>query len=149
MANKITKDGISMLRKVYDVYHWLWKHHMSFLSKFVWKLSYIVFSSSIPPTVILEDGVNFGHTMGIVIHQNCRVGKNTMIYQNVTIGRRNGDLEESPSIGENCIIGAGACILGGVRIGNNVKIGANAVVIEDIPDGCTVVGIPGKIIKRT
>lgn len=57
----------------------------------------------------------------------------------------NGD---GPKIGENCIIGTGACVLGNIKIGNNVKIGANAVVLEDVPDDCTVVGVPGKIIKR-
>jgi len=51
-------------------------------------------------------------------------------------------------VGSDCLIGAGACILGEIKIGDHVKIGANAVVLEDVPDGCTVVGIPGKIIKK-
>ena len=92
--------------------------------------------------------MNFGHPIGIVIHQNAIIGSNTIIYQNVTIGRRNGNKEESPIIGKNCIIGAGACVLGNIKIGNNVKIGANSVVVTDVPDNCTVVGIPGEIIKN-
>lgn len=53
----------------------------------------------------------------------------------------------NPVIGENVLIGAGACVLGKVTIGNNVKIGANAVVLEDVPDGCTAVGVPARIIE--
>ncbi len=59
-------------------------------------------------------------------------------------GERNG--KGGPTIGDNVVIGAGACILGEIKIGNNVNIGANAVVLTDIPDNCTVVGVPGKII---
>lgn len=148
MENELTNDGVSKLRKTYDIYRWLWLHNFKLLSKIIWKMAYVVFSSSIPPTTDLGKGVNFGHTMGIVIHQNTKVGDGTMIYQNVTIGRRNGSLNEAPQIGKNCIIGTGACILGNIKIGNNVKVGANTVVTTDIPDNCTVVGVKGRVIKH-
>lgn len=61
-------------------------------------------------------------------------------------GGRNG--ESGPCVGKNCVIGAGACILGNIKIGDNVNIGANAVVLEDIPDNCTAVGVPARIIKH-
>lgn len=146
--NKLTVEKKSILKKLYDIYSGLWKLHLYFLSKIIWRFTYLCFNSSIPPTVVLEEGVNFGHPIGIVIHQNAIIGSNTIIYQNVTIGRRNGNKEESPIIGKNCIIGAGACVLGNIKIGNNVKIGANSVVVTDVPDNCTVVGIPGEIIKN-
>lgn len=66
-----------------------------------------------------------------------------MIYQNVTIGSGvNG-----PRIGKNCLLGAGCCVLGDITIGDNVKVGANAVVLKDVPSNCTVVGVPAQIKK--
>lgn len=82
---------------------------------------------------------------GIVISHYAKIGCNCKIYQHVTIAQW-GD--KSAIIGDNCEIGAGAVILKGVTIGNNVKIGANCVVTKNIPDNCTVVGVPGKIILR-
>lgn len=89
--------------------------------------------------------MNIGHFYGIVIHQKSRIGENTLIYQNVTLGGRKGS--SGPIVGKNCVIGSGACILGDIKIGDNVKIGANAVVLKDIPDNCTVVGVPARIVK--
>ncbi len=68
----------------------------------------------------------------------------TKIYQNVTIGSGQG-----PKIGKNCILGCGSCILGNIVVGDNVKIGANAVVLHDVPNNCTVVGIPAKIVNKS
>lgn len=91
-------------------------------------------------------GVDVPHYHGIVIHQETIIHDNCKIYQNVTIGG-NGKTWGA-EIGENTIIGAGACILGAVKIGKNVKIGANAVVLADVPDNCTAVGVPAQIIKK-
>lgn len=74
-----------------------------------------------------------------------KIGKKCWVCQQVTIGFHN---EGNPTIGDNVFIGAGAKILGDITIGNNVKIGANAVVTKNIPDNCTVIGIPGRIIKK-
>lgn len=145
--NNSVSDGItnlnkeSIVMKFYRKEHWLWNNNYRFLAKVIWRLIYILFSCHIPPTCKLGEGVNIAHGLGIVIHQNSIIGKGTMIYQHVTIGSGNG-----PIIGNNCILGAGCCILGNIRLGNNVKVGANAVVINDVPDNCTVVGVPAKII---
>lgn len=88
--------------------------------------------------------VEIAHGIGIVIHQSSVVGDGTKIYQNVTIGSG----EHGPRIGDNCILGAGCCILGDIVIGNNVRVGANAVVLKDIPDNCTVVGVPAHIVRQ-
>ena len=142
--DKITRLGNkSIVIKFYDAERWCWNHRFRILSKIIWRLIYLLFNCSIPPTAVLEDGVEIAHGIGIVIHQNSVIGKGTKIYQNVTIGSGNG-----PKIGENCVLGCGCCILGDIIIGNNVKVGANAVVLQDVPDGCTVVGIPAKIIKK-
>ena len=83
----------------------------------------------------------------MVIHSRAVIGKNCMIGQNVTIGGKSG-WYEVPVIGDNVEISAGARIIGPVRIGNNVIIGANAVVVKDVPDNCIVAGVPAKIIKE-
>lgn len=82
---------------------------------------------------------------GIIIHLKARIGKNAVIWQQVTIGSSGGG---TPSIGNNCKIGAGAKILGGVKIGDNVTIGANTVVTKDVPNNSIVVGAEMRIIEK-
>lgn len=143
MKNRV--DKVSIVIKFYKLERFFFEKNMTFIANIIWRLIYLLFNCYIPYTVVLEEGVNIAHGIGIVIHQKSKVGKNTLIYQNVTLGGRNG--KKGPTIGANCIIGTGACILGDIKIGNNVKVGANAVVLKDIPDNCTVVGIPAEIIK--
>ncbi len=83
---------------------------------------------------------------GIFVSRFAVIGEDCRIYQNVTIGEVN---RKAPIIGRNCLIGAGAIILGDIKIGENVKIGAGAVVSTDIPDNCTVVSQPIRIIERS
>ena len=83
---------------------------------------------------------------GIFVSRFALIGEDCRIYQNVTIGEVN---RKAPIIGRNCLIGAGAIILGDIKIGENVKIGAGAVVSTDIPDNCTVVSQPIRIIERS
>lgn len=87
---------------------------------------------------------------GCYIAPNAKIGRNCTIFQNVTIGIKSlNDIErKAPVIGDNVTIGAGACIIGGVRVGNNVNIGANAVVIDDVPDNTTVVLPKSRYINK-
>lgn len=82
---------------------------------------------------------------GIFISRYAKIGRNCWIYQNVTIGEVD---RVAPEIGDGCLIGAGAVIVGGVKIGDHVKIGAGAVVSTDVPDNCTVVAQPHRVIFR-
>lgn len=92
-------------------------------------------------------GTRFPHNgTGVVIHSDAKIGENTIIYQNVTIGGLKG--QGPPTIGNNVLIGAGACLLGEIKIGDNVQIGANAVVVKDIPSNATAIGVPARIIER-
>lgn len=83
------------------------------------------------------------HLNGIIISHHAKIGADCIIHQQVTIGEVDG---KAAVIGDNVMIGAGAKIIGPVKIGNNVKIGANAVVVKDVPDNCTAVGCPARII---
>ncbi|SFK20906.1 serine O-acetyltransferase [Methylophaga sulfidovorans] len=102
----------------------------------------------LPYTVQLGKGVVFEHQHGIVIHGNTKIGDGCIIRQGVTIGNKSLDSPfDAPVIGNYVNIGAGAKILGKVTIGHHASIGANAVVIHDIPDYAVAVGIPAKVIK--
>jgi serine O-acetyltransferase len=99
---------------------------------------------------IIGRGAEFGpgfvilHSIGVVVNSSVRAGKNVVIEHGVTIGDAKG---QSPVLGDDVYIGAGAKVLGPVRVGSRVKIGANAVVTKDVPDGATVVGIPARIVR--
>lgn len=118
------------------------------LSAFLaFKLTEILAGISIPPGVKIGRGFYIGHFGGIVVHGNVKIGENCSIGTGVVIGTRGLGNKGVPVVGNNVYVGVGAKILGGITIGNNVKIGANAVVLKDVPDNCTVVGIPARIIK--
>lgn len=103
---------------------------------------------SIPPDTTIGSGFYIGHFGGIVVNGRSVIGKNCNISQGVTLGQANrGKNKGYPTLGDNCYIGPGAKIVGAVRIGNNVAIGANCVVTKDIPDNSVVVGIPGRVIS--
>lgn len=99
---------------------------------------------------LIGRGADFGpgfvilHGCGIVINGAVKGGKNIILEHQVTIGRDKGKV---PLLGNNIYIGAGAKIIGGIKIGNDVKIGANAVVVKDVPDNVTVVGVPARVVK--
>lgn len=91
-------------------------------------------------------GLRFQHFSNIVINEGVKIGKNCLIFQGVTIGYSSSGV---PQIGDNVVLTSGCKLLGGIRIGNNVIIGANAVVTHDIPDNSIAVGIPARVISKT
>lgn len=126
--------------------NWCWKHHIPVLPGLIMRMCRVIYSVDLPYTCEIGKNVVFQHNgLGCVIHSRAVIGEGTEIYQNVTIGGRNG--RGHPVIGKNVFIGAGACILGGITIGDNAVIGANATVIEDVPEGGVVVGNKAKLIK--
>jgi len=97
------------------------------------------------PTNVFDEGLWIVHYGSIAVNPKCKVGKNCRIYSNVVIGANN---LKSPVIGDNCIIGAGAVVIGDIEIANNVTIGANSVVNKSILiDGAIVAGAPAKVIE--
>jgi serine O-acetyltransferase len=130
----------SKITKLQNLMFFLKEHNLFLLAKIIRIYIRIIYSCEIYPTCKIENSVLFPHNgLGVVIHSEAIIGKNTKILPNVIIGGRNS--ESCPVIGENVLIGAGACILGDIKIGNNVKIGANAIVVDDIPNNTTVVGM--------
>ncbi|WP_277182425.1 serine O-acetyltransferase, partial [Caballeronia sp. BR00000012568055] len=108
-------------------------------------LNRVLFSVVLPPSVTVGRNVTFGYQgLGIVVHRNTVLGNKVVISPNVVIGGRNG--AGRVVIEDDVLIGAGACILGSVAVGRGAKIGANAVVLSDVPPRTTVVGIPARVI---
>ena len=115
----------------------------------------VLFSCDVPYKANIHETVHFPHNgLGVVVNENAIIGENTKILQCVTIGGNMGKKKEinnkitsAPVIGSNVLIGAGAQILGPVKIGNNAKIGAGAVVMIDVPDNGIAVGVPARLIE--
>jgi serine O-acetyltransferase len=120
----------------------LYKKTYYFTARLVALFSRWVTGIEIHPGATIGKGVFIDHGMGVVIGETCKIGNNVLIYHGVTLGatgKERGKAQRHPVIGDNVVIGAGALILGPVKIGNNAKIGAGALVIRDVPDGDTVV----------
>lgn len=131
--------------KLYRIERWFYNRHLTIFAKLVFRVMQIVLGCTILYTCEIESGVQIAHYHGVVFVHKLHIGSGTIIYQHVTLGGHKG--QYGPNIGKNCIIGA--VILGEVNIGDNARIGANAVVLKDVPANCTVVGVPGQIIKKT
>ena len=131
----------------HHISHVLAAKHVPLLPRLMHVVGRIVFGCSIPPEVTFGEGTLLAHNgLGVVIAPEVVIGKECTILHHVTIGGKNG--QTAGKIGDYCFIGVGACILGEVTIGNDVMIGANAVVVHDVPDGTIVAGVPAKVIGK-
>lgn len=118
-----------------------------FFSKVIDAITYLVFNSYIPGSANIGKDSKFAYGgIGVVLHANSVIGEKVIIGQGVTIGRQL-DPDGVPEIGNNVYISAGARILGKIKVGDNVIIGANAVVIKDVPSNSIVAGVPAKVIR--
>lgn len=115
------------------------------LSKFIW-LALVRRGIYVSPRAVIGRGVFFPHPTGIVIGDGCVIGDNATIYQGVTIGRKDVEIDSYPVVGNNCIMCAGSVVIGNLSIGNNVIIGANSVVNKSIPCNSVVAGVPARFI---
>lgn len=126
---------------------YLKKHYV--LARFISQLARFFTQVEIHPGATIGRRLFIDHGAGIVIGETAEIGDDVTIYQGVTLG---GTGKESgkrhPTIGNNVVISTGAKVLGSFRIGDNVKIGAGSVVLREVPDNCTVVGIPGKVVVK-
>ena len=103
----------------------------------------------IHPGATIGERLFIDHGMGVVIGETCEIGNNVVIYQGVTLGGTGKERgKRHPTIGNNVVIGSGAKVLGSFKVGDNVNIGSNSVVLREVPPNSTVVGNPGRIVKR-
>ena len=103
----------------------------------------------IHPGAVIGKGLFIDHGMGVVIGETAVIGDNCLLYQGVTLGGTGKDKgKRHPTLGNNVLVGAGAKVLGPFTVGNNVKIAANAVVLNAIPDDCTAVGVPARVVRH-
>lgn len=129
--------------------HKLFKWKIPFLPRFISQVTKWFTGIEIHPGAQIGKSLFIDHGMGVVIGETAVVGDNVTMYQGVTLGGTGKERgKRHPTIGNDVVIGAGAKILGNINIGDNVNIGANAVVIRSVPSNSTVVGIPGRIVKR-
>lgn len=132
----------------YKIAHFFYIRKHYFIARFLSERAKRKTGIEIHPGAVIGKNLFIDHGTGIVIGETTIIKDNVTIYHGVTLGGRGLDKgKRHPTIGNNVIIGCGAKILGNINIGDNVKIGANAVVLKDVIDNATIVGIPGKIVK--
>jgi len=129
--------------------HLLWSLKIPFIPRLVSQISRFFTGIEIHPGAKIGKGFFIDHGMGVVVGETTEIGDNCVLFHNVTLGgtgKHPG--KRHPTIGSNVMIGTGAILLGPIRVGSNVKIGANTfILMNDVPDNCTVVGTPGRIVK--
>lgn len=132
----------------YRVAHWLYGHKCLFLARWVSQRAKRRTGVEIHPAAKIGRRLVIDHGTGIVIGATAEIGDDCLLYQGVTLGGTGAAREKRhPTLGNNVMVGCGAKVLGPFRVGDNVKIAANSVVLREVPDNCTVVGIPGHIVR--
>lgn len=134
----------------YRISHFFYKHRKFFLARLVSQLSRFFTGIEIHPGATIGKGLFIDHGMGVVIGETAEIGDNVTLYHGVTLGGTGKDSgKRHPTIEDDAIIGTGAKVLGPIVIGKAAKIGANAVVLQNVPSGATAVGVRAKNIVRS
>ncbi len=135
---------------IHRLSHWLWRKNLKWLARSLSTFSRWLTGIEIHPGARIGRRFFIDHGMGVVIGETAEVGDDVTLYQGVTLGGTSWNKgKRHPTLADGVIVGAGAKILGPFTVGAGAKIGSNAVVTKEVPAGATVVGIPGKIVKRT
>ncbi|MFB3788527.1 MAG: serine O-acetyltransferase [bacterium] len=125
------------------------KLRIPFLPRVISQINRFITGIEIHPGAQIGQRFFIDHGMGVVIGETTIIGDGCVLFQGVTLGGTGKETgKRHPTLGNNVMVSAGAKVLGNIRIGNNVKIGAGSVVLMDVPDNCTVVGVPGRIVVR-
>lgn len=133
----------------YRITHFLFLHKKYFLARFFSERAKRKTGIEIHPGAQIGKNLFIDHGMGVVIGETTIIGNNVLLYHGVTLGGTGKEKgKRHPTIGDNVVIGTGAKVLGNIHIGNNAKIGANAVVLKDVEKDATIVGIPGKSVIK-
>ena len=133
----------------YRVAHWFYRHHCLFLARLVSQWGRFWTGIEIHPGATIGKGLFSDHGAGVVIGEAAELGDNCTLYQGCTLGGTGKDKgKRHPTLGDNVLVGAGAKILGPFKVGDNARIAANAVVLEEVPPNSTAVGVPARIVRR-
>lgn len=134
----------------YRVSHKLYISKHYFSARFVSQFARFLTGIEIHPGATIGKGLFIDHGMGVVIGETTEIGDNCTIYQGVTLGGTGKDVgKRHPTLGDNVMVGSGAKILGPVKVGSNTKVAAGAVVLDEIPESSTAVGIPARVVRRS
>ncbi len=132
----------------YRIANWLYRHHCRFLARWVSQLSKFFTGIEIHPGATIGRRLVIDHGTGIVIGETAEIGDDCLLYQNVTLGGTGKDVgKRHPTLGNNVMVGSGAKILGPFTVGDNARIAANSVVLREVPENATVVGVPGRVVR--
>ena len=135
---------------IYRFTHLLWRYKLYWLARFISTLARWITGIEIHPGAVIGRRFFIDHGMGVVIGETAEIGDDCMMYHGVTLGgtQTRDKVKRHPTLKDGVIIGAGAKILGPITLGKNVRVGSNSVVVRSIDDNCTVVGIPGRVLKK-
>ena len=132
----------------YRIAHWLYLHRLRFLARWLSQLAKRQTGVEIHPAATIGRRLVIDHGTGIVIGATAEIGDDCLLYQGVTLGGTGAQREKRhPTLGNNVMIGSGAKVLGPFKVGDNARIAANAVVLNEVPPNSTVVGVPGRIVR--
>ncbi len=132
------------------VTHWLWTHNLKTIARWLSQLVRGLTGIEIHPGATIGPGLFIDHGMGVVIGETAEIGADVTLYHGVTLGGTSLTKgKRHPTLGDNVVVGAGAKVLGAIHIGDNSRIGANAVVVKDVPSNSVVVGVPGQVVVRS
>ena len=133
----------------YRLTHFLWRYRLYWLARFISTFARWVTGIEIHPGAVIGRRFFIDHGMGVVIGETAIIGDDCMLYHGVTLGGTTWDkVKRHPTLKNGVVIGAGAKILGPIILGENVRVGSNSVVVRSIDDNETVVGIPGRIVRK-
>ncbi|MBF0624453.1 MAG: serine O-acetyltransferase [Magnetococcales bacterium] len=131
----------------YRVSHWLWNRRLRLPARFLSHLARFFTGIEIHPGARIGSGFFIDHGMGVVIGETTEIGNDVTLYHGVTLGGTSWKRgKRHPTLEDNVVVGAGAKILGPITIGRNVRVGSNAVVVDNVPSDTTVVGVPGRLV---
>jgi serine O-acetyltransferase len=139
----LMSDG-SLCTVLYRLMRALRRMHLGPLAAVVYKLNALLTRAVIGRGAEFGPGLVILHSVGLIVNTAVRAGENVILEGGATLG---AEKKQSPTLGDNVFIGGGAKVIGGVRLGNGARIGANAVVVEDVPEGATAVGVPARVVR--
>ena len=132
---------------LYRVGRWCYVRHIPLVPQVMYRTIFLLSGAVVPMSVEIGEGTQLAYGgNGVVLHHRVRIGRNVLIAPQVTLGGRNG-LEDVPVVEDDCYLGCGAKILGPIRIGRGAQIGANAVVLHDVPAAAIAAGVPARVLR--